>query len=88
VAREGIVAALGGPSTLDALREAAAIADGAVLIGAPDSIRATGWGTAVPAWGVDGDDGSEPSAAPLDVVHVDPTDPHPHPTHPELHDVR
>ncbi len=62
VAREGLIAAVGHPAALEHLREAAAIADGAVLIGAPDSIRSTVWGSAVPAWGVNDT---------LDIVHVE-----------------
>jgi hypothetical protein len=63
VAAGGTVAALGSPTTLADLREAAHVAANAVLVAGPDSIVATGWGHAVPAWGADD---------PLHIVHVDP----------------
>ena len=42
--------ALGTPTTLENLREAAHAADEAVLMGAPDSRRVTDWGVSVPFW--------------------------------------
>jgi len=65
IAREGVVAAVGAPDTIDDLREAADVMAGAVLIAGPDSMRAMEWGRAVPAWGVAED------APALDIVHVD-----------------
>jgi hypothetical protein len=50
LAREGLVCALGTPTALDDLREAAHAAAEAVLIGAPDSRRVTDWGVSVPFW--------------------------------------
>ncbi|MDQ3678449.1 MAG: hypothetical protein M3401_16905 [Actinomycetota bacterium] len=64
IAREGFVAALGAPETIDHLREAANVAAGAVLIAGPGSMRDTDWGRAVPAWGVEG-------APALDILRVD-----------------
>jgi hypothetical protein len=64
VAREGAVAAIGAPEAVEHLREAAAVASGAVLIAGPASMRETDWGRAVPAWGVD-------DASGLDIVHVE-----------------
>jgi len=64
IAREGLVAAVGAPDCVEQLREAADIAAGAVLVAGPDSVRATDWGRAVPAWGVD-------DAPALEVVQVD-----------------
>lgn len=64
IAREGVVAAVGAPDSIEHLREAADVAAGAVLIAGPDSLRETDWGRALPAWSVD--DGPA-----LDVVHVD-----------------
>lgn len=63
VAAGGTVAALGSPTSLADMHEAAQIAAHAVLVAGPDSIRVTGWGHAVPAWGT----GEE-----LDVLHVIP----------------
>ena len=50
IAREGVVCAIGTPTNLENLREAAHAAAEAVLIGAPDSRRVTDWGVSVPFW--------------------------------------
>ena len=50
IAREGVVCALGTPTTAENLREAAHAANEAVLMGAPDSRRVTDWGVSVPFW--------------------------------------
>ena len=65
IAREGVVAAVGEPDTIEHLREAADVVAGAVVIAGPDSLREMEWGRAVPAWGVDDD------APALDIVHVE-----------------
>ena len=65
IAREGVVAAVGAPDTIEDLREAADVVAGAVVIAGPDSMREMEWGRAVPAWGIDD------HAPALDIVHVE-----------------
>jgi hypothetical protein len=50
ISREGAVCAVGRPSTLAELREAADATAGAVMVSGPGARRAMSWGACVPYW--------------------------------------